>query len=91
MAPTVSNLDAVIGPGCRLGLLGEAAVPHDDGGTGSEGRPKHRPGGTALEHYAAIDVWLEWSSVCVVDAAGQFVREGYGRIWGMRWEAAYPR
>jgi hypothetical protein len=28
-----------------------------------------------MEHDAAIDVWLEWSSVCVVDAAGQIVRE----------------
>jgi transposase len=37
--------------------------------------PKHRHGGTAMEHYAAIDVSLEWSSVCVVDAAGQIVRE----------------
>ncbi len=28
-----------------------------------------------MEHYAAIDVSLEWSSVCVVDAAGEIVRE----------------
>jgi transposase len=28
-----------------------------------------------MEHYAAIDVSLEWSSICVVDAAGQIVRE----------------
>ena len=28
-----------------------------------------------MEHYAAIDVSLEWSSVCGVDAAGQIVRE----------------
>jgi transposase len=28
-----------------------------------------------MEYYAAIDVSLEWSSVCVVDAAGQIVRE----------------
>ena len=28
-----------------------------------------------MEHYAAIDVSLEWSSVGVVDAAGQIVRE----------------
>jgi transposase len=28
-----------------------------------------------MEHYAAIDVSLEWSSVCVVDAAGQIERE----------------
>ena len=28
-----------------------------------------------MEHFAAIDVSLEWSSVCVVDAAGQIVSE----------------
>ena len=35
-----------------------------------------------MEHYAAIDVSLEWSSVCVVDAAGQIVREA--RVWSER-------
>jgi hypothetical protein len=25
--------------------------------------PRHRHGGAAMEHYAAIDVSLEWSSV----------------------------
>ena len=29
-----------------------------------------------MEHYAAIDVSLEWSSICVVDASGKIVREG---------------
>ena len=29
-----------------------------------------------MEHYAGIDASLEWSSVCVVDAAGKIVREG---------------
>ncbi len=28
-----------------------------------------------MEHYAGIDVSLERSSVCVVDAAGRIVRE----------------
>jgi transposase len=28
-----------------------------------------------MEHYAGIDVSLEWSSVCVVDATGRIVRE----------------
>jgi transposase len=28
-----------------------------------------------MEHYAAIDVSLEWSSVCIVDATGEIVRE----------------
>src|SRR3712207_6647685 len=43
--------------------------------TGSErvGPRHHR--GTAMEHYAGIDVSLERSSVCVVDAAGRIVRE----------------
>jgi hypothetical protein len=54
-------LDAVIGPGHRLGLLREAAVPHGDGGRGPKIGPKHQHGGTAMEHYAAIDVSLEWS------------------------------
>src|SRR5215212_8378035 len=30
---------------------------------------------TAMEHYVGIDVSLEFSSVCVVDAAGKLVRE----------------
>ena len=30
---------------------------------------------TAMEHYAGIDVSLELSSVCVVDAQGKIVRE----------------
>ena len=29
-----------------------------------------------MEHYAAIDVSLEWSSICVVDASGKICREG---------------
>src|SRR4051794_21169095 len=42
---------------------------------GSEwvGPRQHR--GTAMEHYAGIDVSLERSSVCVVDAMGRIVRE----------------
>ena len=28
-----------------------------------------------MQHYAGIDVSLEWSSVCVVDATGQIIRE----------------
>src|SRR5215212_3515550 len=43
--------------------------------TGSErvGPRHHR--GTAMEHYAGIDVSLERSSVCVVDGTGKIVRE----------------
>src|SRR3954466_9033703 len=36
--------------------------------------PRHHRG-TAMEHYAGIDVSLEQSSVCVVDGAGRIVRE----------------
>ena len=36
--------------------------------------PKHHRG-TAMDHYAGIDVSLEQSSICVVDATGQIVRE----------------
>src|SRR4051812_49783386 len=36
--------------------------------------PGHQRG-TAVEHYAGIDVSLERSSVCVVDATGRIVRE----------------
>ena len=28
-----------------------------------------------MEHYAGIDVSLEWSSICVVDALGKIVKE----------------
>src|ERR687884_1776268 len=43
--------------------------------TGSERvGPRHQRG-TAVEHYAGIDVSLERSSVCVVDATGRIVRE----------------
>src|SRR5258707_11438754 len=38
-------------------------------------RSKHR-GETTMDHYAGIDVSLECSSVCVVDASGKIVREG---------------
>src|SRR5512147_3258652 len=36
--------------------------------------PKHHRR-TAVEHFAGIDVSLEQSSVCVVDATGKIVRE----------------
>ena len=43
--------------------------------TGSEWiGPKHHRR-TAMEHFAGIDVSLEQSSVCVVDAAGKIIRE----------------
>src|SRR6202166_529087 len=38
-------------------------------------RSKHHRG-TTMDHYTGIDVSLECSSVCVVDASGKIVREG---------------
>src|SRR6266853_4091968 len=38
-------------------------------------RSKHHRG-TTMDHYAGIDVSLEYSSVCVVEASGKIVREG---------------
>src|SRR5580700_11482509 len=40
-----------------------------------EPRSKHQ-GETTMEHYAGIDVSLECSSVCVLDASGKIIREG---------------
>src|SRR4051794_11511338 len=42
-------------------------------GPNGSGPEHHR--GTIMEHYAGIDVSLERSSVCVVDATGKIVRE----------------
>src|SRR5215216_6121425 len=42
-------------------------------GTERVGPRHHR--GTAMEHYAGIDVSLERSSVCVVDSSGRIIRE----------------
>src|SRR5512132_270149 len=42
-------------------------------GSGSIGPEHHRR--TAVEHFAGIDVSLEQSSVCVVDATGKIVRQ----------------
>src|SRR4051812_45586714 len=63
------------GNGPAPAVTGGAAVPQSDGCTGSEwvGPRHHR--GTAVEHHAGIDVSLERSSVCVVDATGRIVRE----------------
>src|SRR5919204_1414922 len=43
-------------------------------GVGHWPAPHHR--GTTMDHYAGIDVSLECSSVCVVDASGRIIREG---------------
>jgi transposase len=53
----------------------QAAASQDDGVAGSERiGPKHQRE-TAVEHYIGIDVSLEQSSLCVVDATGRIVRE----------------
>src|SRR3982751_4133059 len=63
------------GNGPAPAVTGGAAVPQSDGCKGSERvGPRHQRG-TAMEHYAGIDVSLERSSVCVVDATGRIVRE----------------
>src|SRR5918912_952207 len=52
-------------------------VPQSDGvvdGVGPEACPKHHRGAT-MKHHAGIDVSLELSSVCVVDATGRIVCE----------------
>src|SRR5215813_2827687 len=58
-------------------LAGRAVVPQTDGvrisGVGMVPLQHHR--GTTMDHYAGIDVSLEYSSVCVVDANGTIVRE----------------
>ena len=51
------------------------AVPHSDGVTGPNGSAPSIKEGTAVDHFAAIDVSLEQSSVCVVDDTGKIVRE----------------
>src|SRR5215218_7045211 len=68
------TLDPVMGLIQRM--LRGVSVPHGD--VASEAADwagcRHR-GGTAMEHYVGIDVSLEFSSVCVVDATGRVVRE----------------
>src|SRR6266540_3055153 len=55
---------------------GRAVVPQTDGvdGVGHGACSKHHRG-TTMDHYAGIDVSLECSSVCVVEASGKIVRE----------------
>src|ERR687890_1370195 len=40
-----------------------------------ERRPRHHGGTAVMDHYVGIDVSLERSSVCVVDATGKVLRE----------------
>src|SRR5437763_274424 len=58
-------------------LASEVVVPQTDGVESTEServRSKHHRGAT-MDHYAGIDVSLECSSVCVVNASGKIVRE----------------
>ena len=63
---------------CDFGVCGKVVVPQADGVNDSEsGNPacsKHHRG-TTMNYYAGIDVSLEQSSVCVVDASGKLIRE----------------
>jgi transposase len=56
-------------------VTGGAAVPCGGVATGVEQVGPAIDGDAAVEHYVGIDVSLEWSSVCVVDATGRIVRE----------------
>ena len=44
-----------------------------------------------MEHYAAIDVSLEWSSVCIVDVSGRIVREARVRSERKALAGFFPR
>ena len=71
------QLDGVTGG--RQALAVNVAAPQSDGVTEPEsGRRCSAPSiieGTTMDHYAGIDVSLESSSLCVVDATGRVVRE----------------
>src|ERR1700712_3548221 len=68
-------LDAVMGLPPVISEAGRLSLRVMVCGTGSERLgPKHHRG-TAMDHYVGIDVSLELSSLCVLDAAGQIVRE----------------
>jgi transposase len=64
---------------CDFGVCGKVVVPQTDGVNDSESGnsacSKHHRG-TTMDYYAGIDVSLEHSSVCVVDASGKIIREG---------------
>ena len=71
-----SNLDAVMGP-CRN--LNEKWLSPEWLVNGvpvfASRAPSNTDGSTAVKHYAAIDISLELSSVCIIDAAGKVVKE----------------
>src|SRR5215472_6913151 len=59
----------------RLPATGVGGCPHFDGLNGVRTSRPQASRGTAVKYYAAIDVSLELSSVCVVDGAGKIVCE----------------
>ena len=68
-------------------------VPRNDGVMNEVWRgasPKHHRG-TTMEHYAGIDVLLELSSICVVDASGRIVREAKVTYCGETTAGEAPR
>src|SRR3712207_5699759 len=68
------RLDPVMGLHQRM--LRGVSVPQSDVASAVAGWISCRHhGGTAMEHYVGIDVSLEFSSICVVDATGRIVRE----------------
>ena len=70
-----STSDAVMGLPAASSVAGRLSLRVMVCETGSEWvGPKHHRG-TAMDYYAGIDVSLEQSSVCVVDAAGRIVCE----------------
>src|SRR6478672_11791784 len=68
-------IDAVMGLPPASSEAGRLSLRVMVCGMGSDwlGPEHHR--GTAMDHYVGIDVSLELSSLCVLDAAGQIVRE----------------
>ncbi len=75
LTSTNSFLDGVTGR--PRDLADEVAVPQSDG-VFNRGQAVPAPSiikGTTMEYYAGIDVSLESSSLCVVDATGRIVRE----------------
>src|SRR5215218_8542141 len=76
-SPAPQSFRCRMGLGCchELGVPGRSDRPIVLVSTGPNGGPRHS-GGTAVEYFAAIDVSLELSSVCVVDGTGRIVHEG---------------
>ena len=68
-----SPSDAVMGFHRELAV--KVAISHRDSGTRSERVGLKHQRKTAMEWFIGIDVSLEQSSVCVLDAGGKIMRE----------------